>query len=212
LKQFFPIFLFFLYSCTASVTEFNFQSGDLLFQVGKNSELNQAIIEVTSGERDIHYTHTGIVLVENDTVFVIEAIPPEVSKTLLDTFLSRSANWEGKPMVAVGRLKPEYREVIRQALIRAKNLLGKPCDYVYSPDNNAYYCSELITFSFLNKQNMPIFEPIKMNFRDADGNMSAYWIEHFEKQNAEIPESKLGSNPGELSKSEKIEIVYRYFQ
>ena len=50
-----------------------------------------------------------------------------------------------------------------------------------------------------------------MNFRDADGNLPAYWIEHFEKQNAEIPENELGSNPGELSKSEKIEIVYRYF-
>jgi len=211
LKQFFPIFLFFLYSCTTSVKEFSFQTGDLLFQVGKNSELNEAITEVTSGERDIHYTHIGIISIENDTVFVIEAIPPEVSKTLLDTFLSRSANWEKKPMVAVGRLKPEYREVIPQALIRAKNLLGKPYDYVYSPDNDAYYCSELITFSFLNKQNMPIFEPIKMNFRDADGNLPVYWIEHFEKQNAEIPENELGSNPGELSKSEKIEIVYRYF-
>jgi len=212
LKQVFPIFLFFLYSCTTSVKEFNFQTGDLLFQVGKNSELNDAIIGVTSGERDIHYTHTGIVLVENDTVFVIEALPPEVTKILLDTFLSRSANWEEKPMVAVGRLKPEYRELIPQALNRAKNLLGKPYDYVYSPDNDAYYCSELITLSFLNKQNMPIFESIKMNFRDANGNLPAYWIEHFEKQNAEIPENKLGSNPGELSKSERIEIIYRYFK
>jgi len=212
LKQVFPIFLFFLYSCTTSVKEFNFQTGDLLFQVGKNSELNEAITEVTSGERDIHYTHIGIVSIENDTVFVIEAIPPEVSKTLLDTFLSRSANLEKKPMVAVGRLKQEYRELIPQALIRAKNLLGKPYDNVYLPDNDAYYCSELITLSFLNKQDMPIFEPIEMNFRDEDGNMPTYWIEHFEKQNAEIPENKLGSNPGELSKSEKIEIVYRYFQ
>ena len=89
----------------------------MLFQVGKSSELNEAITEVTSGERDVHYTHIGIVLVENDTIYVIEAIPPEVSKTLLDTFLSRSANWDEKPVVAVGRLKPEYRELIPQALI-----------------------------------------------------------------------------------------------
>jgi len=123
LKHFIPIFLFFFYSCTTSFKEFSFQTGDLLFQVCKNSELNEAIAEVTSGECDIHYTHIGIVLVENDTVFVIEAIPPEVSKTLLDTFLLRSANWGKKPMVAVGRLKQEYREVIPQALIRVKNLL-----------------------------------------------------------------------------------------
>ena len=58
LKLFFPFFLFFLYSCTTTVKEFRLQTGDLLFQVGKNSELNEAIPEVTSGESDINYTHS----------------------------------------------------------------------------------------------------------------------------------------------------------
>jgi hypothetical protein len=119
---------------------------------------------------------------------------------------------KGKPIAAVGRLKQEYREHITQALAHAENLLGKPYDYVYSPDNDAYYCSELVMLSFLDIQNMPIFEPVRMNFRGADGKIPTYWIEYFEKFNSEIPENCLGSNPGSLSKSDKIEIVFRYFQ
>jgi hypothetical protein len=138
-------------------------------------------------------------------------VPPEVCKTLLDTFLLRSAQLNGKPVVTVGRLKQEYHEAIPQAIVNAKKLLGKLYDYVYSPDNDAYYCSELVTLSFLNEQGEPIFETVNMNFRDADGNMPAYWIEHFEKYDAEIPENRPGSNPSDLSKSDKIEIVYRYF-
>ena len=191
--------------------DFRFQTGDLLFQVGKSSQWNEAIAKATFGESNIHYTHVGIVSIENDTVFVIEAAPPEVCKTLLDTFLLRSLHLAGKPVAAVGRLKQAYSETIPQALVRAKKLLGKPYDYVYSPDNDAYYCSELVTLSFLNQQDTPLFEMVKMNFRDSNGNLPTYWIEHFKKYNAEIPENCQGSNPGDLSKSEKIEIVYRYF-
>jgi len=49
------------------------------------------------------------------------------------------------------------------------------------------------------------------DFRDADGNIPTYWTEHFKQYNAVIPENQQGSNPADLSKSDKIEIVYRYF-
>ena len=206
------IFLFLFCACTTSGDHFPLQTGDLLFQVDKG-RMSEAIAKVTTGESNVNYTHVGIVLVTNDTLFVIEAIPPSgVSKTLLDTFMLRSATLNEKPIVAVGRLKKEYREFIPQSLIRAENLLGKPYDYVFDPDNDAYYCSELVMVSFLNNQNKPIFEPVSMNFRDADGNMPAYWIEHFKKYNAIIPENRQGSNPSDLSKSNKIDIIYRYFQ
>ena len=210
--KYFTYILFFLFcSCATFSRDFCFRTGDLLFQVGKSSELNEAIAEATFGENNIHYTHVGIVSVENDTVFVIEATPPEVCKTLLDTFLLRSATMAEQPIVAVGRLRQEYSEIIPQAIVRAKQRLRKPYDYIYSPDNDAYYCSELVVLSFLDNRNMPIFESVSMNFRDVDGNLPAYWVEHFEKHNAVIPENCQGSNPGDLSKSDKIEIVYRFF-
>ena len=210
--RYIPVFLFLICACTTSDEDFRLQNGDLLFQVGENTELDEAIAGVTTGESHIRYTHIGIVFLENDTVYVIEATPPAVCITKLDSFLLRSAKLAGKPVVAVGRLKKEYREAIPQAIVRAKTLLGKPYDYVYSPDNNAYYCSELVACSFLDRQSRPVFEPVSMNFRDADGNLPTYWIEHFEKYDAVIPENRPGSNPGDLSRSDKIKIVYRYFQ
>jgi len=206
------LFLIYLFCVQiVSAEDFRLQTGDLLFQVGNTSRLNDAITEATGKQSHLPYTHVGIVSVENDTVFVIEATPPEVCKTLLDTFLLRSAYKEGRPVVVVGRLKQEYRETIPQAIARAKKLLGKPYDYIYSPDNDAYYCSELVILAFLNRHDAPIFDQVHMNFRDADGNLPAYWVEHFEKHNAEIPENRPGSNPADLSKSDKIEMVYRFF-
>jgi hypothetical protein len=212
LKYFIFLFLILFCACATSVESFRLQTGDLLFQVGKSSGMNEAISDATFGESNIHYTHVGIVFVENDTIFVIEATPPKVCITHLDTFLLRSAYLAEKPIVVVGRLKQEYREIIPQAIIRAKKLLGKPYDFVFSPENDAYYCSELVILSFIDNQNMPIFETVSMNFRDADGNLPRYWIEHFEKHNALIPENCQGSNPCDLSKSSKIEIVYRFYE
>jgi uncharacterized protein YycO len=206
------VLLFFVLNTSVLLAgDFRLQTGDLLFQAGESSKLSDAIAEVTSGNDNIPYTHAGIVSIENDTVFVIEATTPAVCKTLIDTFLIHSATIEGKPAVAVGRLKSEYREMIPQAIENAKKQLGKPYDYIYDPDNDAYYCSELIYISFLNVTGKPIFPSQSMTFRDTDGNFPLYWIEHFEKYQAEIPEGRAGTNPGDLSKSDRIEIIYRYF-
>ena len=192
--------------------DFQLQTGDLLFQVAQSSGLSDAIAGVTSGKDNIPYTHVGIVSIEDDTVFVVEATPSVVCKTPVDTFLVRSATVAGKPLVSVGRLKPEYRATVPQALVRAKNQLGRPYDFVYSPDNEAYYCSELVAVSFLNEKDESLFPSQTMTFRDETGNFPAYWINHFEEYQTEIPEGCPGTNPGDLSKSEVIAIVFCYFE
>jgi hypothetical protein len=70
----------------------------------------------------------------------------------------------------------------------------------------------LVYISFLDEKEQPIFESQNMTFKDAEGNFPAYWIAHFEKYHAKIPEGREGTNPGDLSKSVIIEIVYRYFE
>jgi uncharacterized protein YycO len=209
--KYFVFFFFSLFVNNQFATDFLLQTGDLLFQSGEASGLSGAIAEVTTGKDLVPYTHVGIVSIENDSVFVIEATTPMVCKTPIDTFLNHSARVNDKPVVAVGRLKSEYREIIPQAIVKAEKELGKPYDYVYDPDNDAYYCSELIYFSFLDAEGKPIFESKNMTFKDAEGHFPAYWIEHFEKYQAEIPEGREGTNPGDLSKSAIIEMVYRYF-
>jgi hypothetical protein len=212
MKHFLFVIFISLFVNTIFAGDFHLQTGDLLFQAGADSGLSDAIAEVTTGKDNINYTHVGIVSIENDTVFVIEATTPDVCKTPIDSFLYQSARKDGKPVVAVGRLKSEYRKIIPRALENAGKQIGKPYDYVYAPNNDAYYCSELVYVSFLDEEGQPVFKSQNMTFCDADGNLSAYWIAHFEKYQATVPEGCEGTNPGDLSKSEIIEIIYRYFE
>ena len=199
--------------CAVNVfAQVNLQSGDLLFQVGKSTMLSDAIAQVTSGKNNVNYTHVGIVSVENGNVFVIEATSPKVRKVVIDTFLNDARKINGKPIVAVGRLKSKYYDIIPQAVKNAETYLGKPYDYVYSPDNDEYYCSELVYLAYKNKNGKPVFKSKKMTFCDENGKMSSAWIEHFAKHNAPIPEGRQGTNPGDLSKSKEIDIIYNYFQ
>lgn len=199
--------------CAISVfAQIDLQSGDLLFQTGKSTKLSDAIAEVTSGEGNISYTHVGIVSVENGNVFVIEATTPKVRKVAIDIFFNDGLKINGKPIVAVGRLKSKYHDIIPQAIKNAETYLGKPYDYVYSPDNDEYYCSELVFLSFKNKKGKPVFKSGKMTFCDENGKMANAWIEHFAKYKVPIPEGRQGTNPGDMSKSKEIDIIYKYFE
>ncbi|MDR0754074.1 MAG: hypothetical protein LBF04_01660 [Prevotellaceae bacterium] len=201
-----------LFVCTTSIfAQFSLKSGDLLFQTGKSTTLSDAIAQVTSGADSVNYTHVGIVSVENDEIYVIEATAPKVRKVILDTFLNSSRKIDGKPIVAVGRLQSKYFDIIPQAIKNAESYLGKPYDYVYSPDNDEYYCSELVYLAFKNKKGKPVFKAKKMTFCDDNGNMTAAWIQHFAKYKAPVPEGRKGTNPGDMSKSKEITILYRYF-
>jgi uncharacterized protein YycO len=207
------ILLFSIFVCTTNIfAQFNLQSGDLLFQLGKSTPLNDAIAQVTSGADSVAYTHVGIVTIENDNILVIEATTPKVRKVPIDTFFNDARKIDGNPIVAVGRLKSKFSEFIPQAIANAEKYIGKPYDYVYNPDNDEYYCSELVYLSFKDQKGKPIFKAKKMTFRDEKGKMSYEWIQHFAKYKSPIPEGRKGTNPAEMSKSKEIDIVYRYFE
>ncbi|MBQ4440897.1 MAG: hypothetical protein IJT61_05530 [Bacteroidales bacterium] len=81
-------------------------------------------------------------------------------------------------------------------ITRTKSLVGKSYDIVFLPDNDAYYCSELIQVAFGD-----IFPSKPMNWRDAEGNLPEYWIKHFEELGAPVPEGVPGTNPTDMSRS-----------
>lgn len=207
------ILLISLLVCTTNIfAQFNLQSGDLLFQVGKSSTLSNAITEVTSGADSVTYTHVGIVSIENGEIFVIEATTPKVRKTTIDTFLNDARKFNGKPIVAAARLNSKYFDIIPQSIANAEKYIGKPYDYVYNPDNDEYYCSELVYLAYKNKNGKPIFKAKKMSFSDEKGKITTAWIEHFRKYKSPVPEGRKGTNPADMSKSKEITILYRYFE
>jgi len=182
---------------------FNLQTGDILFQIGNGSDFENAVINSTSDIYDKSFSHCGVVYLENNTIFVLEAETEKgVLKTIFEDFYNKSKH------LVIGRLKCDYQYVIDNSISKILALIGKKYDFIFSSENDEYYCSELIQKNFTDSNNKPIFETISMTFKDKITNETIpYWVKYFEKLNAEIPEGKQGSNPTYLSKSEKIELI-----
>lgn len=192
---------------------FDLKTGDILFQTNKYAtSFVRAITDVTKSVEDLNFSHVGVALVENDSIFVLEAIPTGVSRTPIDKFFAQSKDVDGNPLVVVGRLKPRFHRSIPAAIGFMRSKLGKEYDQVFSPDNDAYYCSEIIYLAFLRRNGKPVFKASPMTFRDKDtGETNPYWKEHFERRNTPVPEGVEGTNPGDMSRSRAIEIVHNYF-
>ena len=79
------ILLVLVCSCSTSTT---IKSGDIVFRGASQSDLSEAINEVTQTEKATNYTHMGICSVENDTVFVYHSdLGKGVVKEPLELFL-----------------------------------------------------------------------------------------------------------------------------
>jgi len=187
------------------------QSGDLLFQDVNCGPLCDAIETVTTGYKGANLSHVGIAAKdEQGRMIVFEAVSKGVVATDLQTFLNRSVDANGWPKVIVGRLKGPFRHLIPAAIKEARSLKGKPYDKIFAIDNDAYCCSELIYEIFRRADGgKPVFELKPMTFKDLKtGQMLAIWKEYFAKLGVDIPEGRPGINPGGISRSPVLSIVY----
>jgi len=196
-----------LLTTLSSCTNFKLKEGDLLFQDLDSSPLCEAIESVTSGYNNYDVSHIGFVINVNDELKVLEAIPPEVKLTALDTFLFRSTDSNNNPKVFVGRLNEKFKNVIPAAVEYCQSRLEFAYDEFFLMNNNKYYCSELIYESFKSNN---IFKLEKMNFNNLDGGQNEIWEKYFDKLNMTIPQDSLGINPAAMSKSKNINIIHFY--
>lgn len=184
------------------------KDGDLLFQDINCGDFCDAITKVTHSYDDKHFSHIGIARRKGLTaqVEVLEAIYPVVHVVSLDNFLKRSNK------VMVGRVKPEFQNLIPKALQFADTLMGKQYDDVFDINNDKYYCSELVYFAFKKANNgNDLFPLAPMTYVDPDtGETFPIWTRYFQNLGIEIPEGKPGINPGGISLSEKITMVHSY--
>ena len=214
LLAFFISLPFIFQSCDTKQNYDALQDGDLLFIVGKSqSEQTNAIKKSTSKLDEIPFSHVGIVKFEDENVYVIEATPSDgIIQTLLYEYMQKAEKRNGKPLVAVGRVKPEYQYLVPLAVEKAGDQLGRPYDYAYEEGNDAYYCSELVRFAYLDSLRNPIFPAIAMTFKNREtGETEAYWTKHFAGLQQEIPEGKPGTNPADMAKSPINDIVHTYY-
>ena len=205
MKKYFYLLLTILISCTKN---FKLQEGDLLFQDLDSSPLCDAIELVTPGYKGANFSHIGLVVLDNDTLKVLEAIPPKVMITTLDDFINRSFDKNGNPKVIVGRLKKEFTNSISNAVSYSKSKLDITYDEVFLINNETYYCSELIFEAF---EKDSIFQLKPMTFLHPNNKDTVtVWKEYYSDLNTNIPEGNPGINPGIMSLSNKIEIVHIY--
>ena len=210
-----------LISCgNNSNDEFSLQIGDILFQDLDSSPLCDAIEKVTPGYNDYNFSHIGIVvelgdpdcinsdyIYEND-IKILEAIPEKVKTTRLDSFLNRSFDSDSMPKVIVGRLKKQYRFLIEDAVSFLKSKIGVKYDHYFIEKNNQYYCSELIHEAFSKDS---IFFQKPMTFLEPETEkIMDIWDEYYKNLNFEVPQGKIGINPGIMSISQNIEIIHHY--
>lgn len=213
MHHFFEKFLFLglfvplMASCTHDGPMF---SGDLIFvegmsagiQVDCRPNMDQAIMGSTGA-----MVHVGIIEGCNDSLFVIDAAPKTgVSRRPLNEFLEAQCDEEGRmPNIRIMQLKDQRG--VMEFVAKAKELVGAEYDFTFLPDNGKYYCSELV-YECYQRDGKPIFEVAPMNFRNADGEFDAYWVELFERQGMEIPQGVLGTNPNDLCHSPLLIPIY----
>tara|TARA_B100001142_G_scaffold329907_1_gene395030 strand:+ start:3999 stop:4697 length:699 start_codon:yes stop_codon:yes gene_type:complete len=224
MKNWIILFSLFCISCGENPdkkdADFQLQVGDFLFQDLDSSPLCDAIELVTPGYKNGNFSHVGIVIelgdpycinsnyLFKDNIKVLEAIPNKVTTTRLDSFLNRSFDNNNNPKVIVGRIKKQYQYDINGAISFLKRKIGEKYDNAFLINNNMYYCSELIYEAFLNDS---LFELQPMNFLNPGTKDTLdTWKRHYSELAIEIPQNKLGINPGIMSLSDKIEIVHLY--
>lgn len=167
------------------------QTGDLIFFTGGSSSMDDAISSSTGDG----FVHVAIVEVDSEgTAWLIDATPQKG--------VSREKLLEEKGNMVLKRLNDSTG--VAASVQRAKGLIGSPYDFAFLPDNDAYYCSELVYECFLRPDGSHIFSCQPMNFLDSEGNLPEYWKELFEKLQMDVPQGIPGTNPEDLSHSTNL--------
>ncbi|SJZ85007.1 Permuted papain-like amidase enzyme, YaeF/YiiX, C92 family [Pilibacter termitis] len=187
------------------------QTGDILFQIDHLEELGRGIQEVTEKCGQPNFTHVGVAKKEHEDVFVLEANISGVVKTPLDQFLACSEQQGNRAIVAVKRLKSPYQYTIPQAISRIESVLGRSYNFTFLPENEEFYCSELVQYAFVDRENHSLFPPVPLSFSNAKGEVSEFWIDYYKKFDMEVPLHALGSNPNNLYQSPYLELVENLF-
>jgi hypothetical protein len=193
---------------TKENSEFQLKVGDILFQDLDSSPLCDAIELVTAGYKGANFSHIGLIVSVAGELKVLEALPPKVMLTTIDDFLNRSFDKNGSPKVIVGRLKNQYKSSVSSAINFAKEQLGVKYDEVFLLNNERYYCSELIYEAF-EKDSIFSLQPMTFLHPETKDTLQI-WKDYYSDLGVKIPENELGINPGIMSLSDKIEIVYFY--
>ena len=117
----------------------------------------------------------------------------------------------GAPKVVLARLNPDLRTLAPAAVARAKALIGRPYDDQFLLDNGKFYCSELVYETYLDADGRHLFAVAPMTFCPPNSSVPhPAWRDYFQRKGQPIPEGRLGCNPGGLSRSNRLDIIFAF--
>lgn len=183
------------------------RNGDLIFvslPSAYNAEtgtMDEAISSATGDGESGNLIHVAIAEVNADSVWIIDAtIKHGVDRHPLDTSLTDFTLGNGSyPDFIIKRVKGIDAD---SAVERAKAFCGRGYDLRFLPDNDEFYCSELVQACYLDAAGKPIFPSEPMNWLAPDGTMPQYWEWLFGQLGMAVPQGLPGTNPQRMSKSE----------
>lgn len=110
------------------------QTGDVIFHESRSSQ--SAALQAATGSR---YTHVGLIVVDGETVTVLEAVEP-VKETPLDEWIARGVDGHA----VAKRPREATPEAAAAAVSQARESLGLHYDLGFRWDDTQIYCSELV--------------------------------------------------------------------
>ncbi|MBU1220308.1 hypothetical protein KKF34_03935 [Myxococcota bacterium] len=184
------------------------QEGDIILQSIPCGDLCNSIEKATKLKNYHGISHAGVFTKHDGKDYVIEAYG-SVKRTPLNEFIKRSRKKSRRQVIYIVRLKKEYQTLIPFFIKELEKRLGKPYDDIFMPDNDRYYCSELISDSFLT-MGLKILPRHPMFFGKKSGKEYRVFQEYFAKKNLVVPEGKPGTNPASLLNLPAFDIIYNF--
>jgi uncharacterized protein YycO len=177
-----------------------FQNGDIIFQTSRSGQ-SKAIQLATRSE----YSHMGIIYLQNDEVFVYEAVQP-VKLTPLKEWISRGE----KQKFVVKRLKNAEETLTSANLAKMQQVgekfIGKDYDLFFEWSNKRIYCSELVWKIFKEALNIEVGELQALKDFDLSNPVVKAKLE--ERYGKSVPLKEPVISPVSMFNSDKLKTVY----
>ncbi|MDO4729102.1 MAG: YiiX/YebB-like N1pC/P60 family cysteine hydrolase [Bacteroidota bacterium] len=210
MKKIFVVYVlvYFLLGCssTKTIKQNQLKQADLLFVVAKNQDISAAINRVTKQAEDDNFDHVVLVEHTSEGVYVLHASSKK--GTIRESLQEFLVGVQGQRVV-VYRVRGFQDENQQKKVIdKAHSMLGLPYNFSYVLDDECLYCSDFIERCF---REFAVFEHIPMNFKNPKtGQIDDFWKEFYEKYQIDVPQDKPGTNPNQLSRSEKLEKIGQF--
>lgn len=142
---------------SVNAAEADLQSGDIVFQTSGSNQ-STAIMWASKSL----YSHVGIVEIDGNKKYVIEAIS-KVSRTPLNKWIKRGRLGRYSVFRYQNLDSNKQSNIVKEA----KSFLGRPYDIYFTSKNKEIYCSELVDLAF-EKSGLSLGKKQKVKELDVD--------------------------------------------